>query len=404
LCAGALIAGLCLAAGLLHASASAQASQPITGNLTLWHAYTPGSPEHNALLQVITNALSANPGLTVTAVALPFDQIISQYITQALSGGGPDMLLTSSDELWRMAGAGVIRELDPAVQGRLAGYFPVALQSVSYTGRLYAIPSSPKAVGLFYNKSRIAVPPATTTGLLTMLQSGSSLSVNYSGAYFLYGWYGAFGGQLLDAGGRCIAERGGGVAQAMAYVSQLQAAGAVLDQDYGVSQDQFITGTVDMLVNGPWALPALAPALGANLGLAPLPAGPQAVASPIVGVDSFYINPNTANFTATVELALFMTSQTSVQTFADVGMQVPVRTDVIAADPILNTFAQIAAQGTPRPQSDKFNSYWAPFVAMFDSILAGELGPAAAVAIACNEMNRLNGFPVYRIDLPIFDR
>lgn len=35
--------------------------QTISGTVTLWYAYEPGGAEESALMQIITNALTANP-------------------------------------------------------------------------------------------------------------------------------------------------------------------------------------------------------------------------------------------------------------------------------------------------------------------------------------------------------
>jgi arabinogalactan oligomer/maltooligosaccharide transport system substrate-binding protein len=375
----------------------------ISGTVTIWYAYNPGGSEEAAFMQVITNAKVANPGVTITTVYIPFSQIFNLYETQVLTGGGPDMFIAPNDNLGNQVRAGVIRNVDAYLQGRLTNVYTTAIDGMKVGDQLYGVPESAKAVALYYNKSQIAAPPTTTIALLSLLQSGKKLTAPTSGSYFFYGLWSAFGGQLMDENGRCIADRGG-FAPAMQYLLDLQNAGAELELDYGIAQSQFASGQTNILINGPWELENLRAALGGNLGVAILPAGPVDVARSLNGIDGFYVNPNTQDITATVELALFMTNQSSSQVFTDIGGHIPIRSDVASTDPLVNIFSQVSAQGYPRPQSAEFSNYWGPFGDMVTSVLADAVSPTTGVMIACDTMNQLNGFPVFKVYLPLLRR
>ena len=376
----------------------------ISGTVTLLHAYI--GAEELALQQVVTDALTANPGLTVTLINVPFNQIYDLYQTQVLSGAGPDMFVAPNDELGNHVRSGVVTNVDDYLQGRLTNVHTTAIEGMKVNNNLYGVPESAKAVALFYRKSDVPTPPATTADLLALVQSGDKLII-YDGVgggdYFNFGFWGAFGGQLMDETGRCIADRDG-FTQAMEFLVELQNAGAIISSDYGQANDMFKTGAADMLINGPWALKDLEAALGNNLGLTPIPDGPVNPASPLNGTDGFYINPNTGNFTSTVELALFMANQSSSQTFTDVGGHVPIRTDVVSSDPLLNTFSLASSQGFPRPQNQELNNYWGPFGDMLQNVFGGVVQPQTGVMTACDSMNQLNGFPVYKVYLPMIQR
>ena len=101
------------------------------------------------------------------------------------------------------------------------------IDGMTVDGHLYGVPESFTAVALYYNKSMIATPPSTTDELLSLVLGGDKLVTDgMDGAYYFYGFWNAFGGQLMDDTGRCIADQGGFV-PAVQYLSDLQTSGAI---------------------------------------------------------------------------------------------------------------------------------------------------------------------------------
>lgn len=380
------------------------ASTTLTGTVTLWHAYYPGSSEDTALQQVMTNTLNAHPGLVLSATYLPFDQIFTQYQTAVQNGSGPDLLLVPNDSLGQMVRTGQVLTLDGYLQGRLTNVYLSAIEGMKVDGHSYGVASSAQGVALYYNTTYLSVPPTTTTALLATVQSGQRL-LQHQNAYHLFGWFRAFGGLLLDGAGRCIADRGG-FAAAMQYLLDLQTAGAEFSPDYAVVDGAFRSGNAAMTINGPWALADYEMDLGANLGVVPLPTGPLNVAQPMLGLYGFYVNPHTPQPALVVEVVLQLTNPAAAQIFADVGEQVLVRSDVTATNPHLQAFAQAAANSFPRPQSVQFGNYWGPFGDMVTQVLTGTVTPNAGVQQACATMNVANGIAPYDrfMFLPLLQR
>ncbi len=123
--------------------------------------------------------------------------------------------------------------------------------------------------------------------------------------------------------------------------------------------------------------------------MAPIPSATGS-ANPLNGIDGFYINPNSENKQAAVDLALFLVNQESSQIYTNQAGHVPIRDDVEPANDLNAGFAQASATGYPRPQSVEFGNYWAPFGDMFTKVLEGLSTPADAVAEACAAMNAAN--------------
>ena len=85
------------------------------------------------------------------------------------------MYTAPNDNLGSEVRSGVIAPIDDLVAGKLDGYTKAGIEGVTVDGKIYAVPGIAKAVGLFYNKSTIDTPPATTDDLMNLVQSGKKI-------------------------------------------------------------------------------------------------------------------------------------------------------------------------------------------------------------------------------------
>jgi arabinogalactan oligomer/maltooligosaccharide transport system substrate-binding protein len=407
----AAFAGLAIvvaACGPAATSPSAPVSQPptttapsgspsmeaLSGEVTLWHSYGSGGGEGGALNTVLGQVRAANPDLTIEVVEQPFDQIFNKWRTDVAAGGGADMFIAPNDSLGQDAREESLMDLDSYLAGNAAidGYLPVAIDGSKVDGKFYMVPESLKAVALWYDKSAIATPPATHEALLAGVRDGSiKLGIN-QGVYHQFGWTGAFGGELMDASGKCTADTGG-FAEAFAYLKELKAAGAVFNTDGGALKTQFQTKAINAIIDGPWQTADFRTALGDDLAVAPIPAGPSGAANPFTGTDGWYINPNLEADQAqlAVDVALALTSPESMQVFVDDAGHVPANPDVTITDPITQGFADAAEAGLPRPQNAQFNNWWGPFGDALNKVIDANADPATAIKDACALMNEASG-------------
>ena len=368
----------------------------LTGTVTLWHSFSPGSSDENALITLIQNAEAENPGLDVIATnhSSENNYIFDEYITAVSAGNGPDILLAWNEKVGDMVRAGAVLDLQAyATRDHLAGIKQYALNGLTIDGKLFGLPESSNIVALYYNKSMISKPPATTDELLSLVKNGLRLEAPAGTAYWFFGIWSAYGVQLMDDSGRCNADQDGFV-PAVQYLRELKNAGAHIQEEYGAATwDHFETGKAAMLVNGQWALPALKDSLEDNLGVAILPSGPAGPSRPLTGVSGFFINPKSDKPDVAFLLIQYMTSQGSAEIFMDWAGHIPVRDDVIVSDPLLYTFSLAASLGTPRAENNLPDNYWKPFDQMFNDVFSGAISPQAGVQRACDTMNSLNGLP-----------
>ena len=300
-----------------------------SGSLTVWHSYGSGAgTELAAFTQNLDRIKAANPGLNVTVTEVPFDQLFNKINTSWGAGETtPDMFIAPNDSLGFQAREGLLADLS-AYEGRLTTIAVTAVEGSKVEGKLYEIPESLKNVAIYYNKDTVPTPPKTTDELLAMIAADKKVALfeGTNGLYHNFGWWAAFGGELMDASGKCIADAGG-VADAMKFLVDLKAAGATLTPDYDIMANGFKDGTYDLIIDGPWALGGYRDAV-ANLGVAEMPAGPSGPSKPLLGVDGFYINASSPNVDLAAEFALAMTSAESQRVWTDVGGHVPADTTV----------------------------------------------------------------------------
>lgn len=375
-------------AGGEEAGGEAEEAGGVSGTVTLWHAYQTGSAEEDTLTLLVENARAEYPDLTIEVLQIPFDQIFNKWQVEVSAGGGPDMFVAPNDDLGNWARGGLVEPLDSYLEGRLDGVVQVGVDGMKVDGVLYGVPESAKAVALYYNKSLVETPPTTTDELLAAVEGGAPMTF-FIGAYHMFGWPGAFGGELMDSDNVCIADQGGW-AEGLQYLLDLKEAGATFDSDYGVAEAPFRNGETAFFVNGPWALGDYKADLGDDLGVIKMPDGPGGSANPLNGIDGFYLNPNSENKEAAIELALYLTGDASAQIYTDQAGHVPIRPSVDASDPLVAAFAEASAAGFPRPQSAEFANYWTPFGDMFTKVIEGVSTPEEAVAEACAAMNAAN--------------
>jgi arabinogalactan oligomer/maltooligosaccharide transport system substrate-binding protein len=374
------------------AAPSAAAGEPLSGELTLWHSYGSGGGETGAFQQALGQLLVANKDLKVNVVEQPFSDIFTKWQTDVLAGGGPDLYIAPNDNLYSQADAGALANLNDALNGKLDGFSQVAVDgSKADIGdgkgpQMYMVPESLKAVAMWYDSAKVATPPATTDDLLTAVKGGLKLGLNQN-AYHMFGFTGAFGGTLMDDSGKCIADQGG-FSDAFKYFQDLKAAGAKYYTDGNALKQDYQTGKLQAVIDGPWQTADFVKNVPTSK-VASIPAG-TAKANPFTGTDGWYINPNGKNVDLATKFALQMVGTAQEQIMTDNAGHVPAAPNVKIDSPIVQAFSDAAAAGLARPQRAEFNNYWGPFGDAINKVLDKGADPKQAVADACKAMNDAN--------------
>src|SRR5919107_157300 len=69
---------------------TAPSSEPLSGELTVWHSYGSGGGETGAFQKALGQILVANKDLKVNVIEQPFSDIFTAWNTDVAAGGGPD--------------------------------------------------------------------------------------------------------------------------------------------------------------------------------------------------------------------------------------------------------------------------------------------------------------------------
>jgi arabinogalactan oligomer/maltooligosaccharide transport system substrate-binding protein len=347
-------------------------AEPI--EVTFWHAYGTGSAEETALATLLEQAKVDLPQYKINVLQIPFNDIFNKYRTDVAAGGGPDMFIAPNDSLGDDARAGLIADITDLAEGKFGDYAPLAVGGMTVEGVVYGVPESLKAVAFWYNTDMLPEPPATTDELLALMEGGTPIAISF-GCYHHWGFYGSFGGEIFDADWNVVA--GDGIAAAMDYLNDLY---QIAKEEAWPKNDSdglapFSEGTVAAITNGNWAMGDYSAALGDKLAVAPLPAGPGGPANPLLGVDGYYLNPNSQNLEAAFEVALYLTGPEAQKLMMDDAGHVPARTDVEVTDPLMLGLLEGFSTAYVRPQVPELGLYWSNFCGT-DEVF--EVGTAAA--------------------------
>ncbi len=377
-------------------SAAAPSQAALSGTITVWEAYgASGSAEKDAFDSMVATVKAANPGLTVTVLDVPFNNLFTKFETDAASGAGPDLYIAPNDSLPKEARAGLLKDLTSMSSTLMAAPYNIsqtAITADTVDGKLYAIPESMKAVALFYRTDMLPTAPATTADWLTTVKTnklGLVYGADGGGSYYQWGLYGSFGGTILDSTGKCAATATTGVADSLKFLTDFKAAGGVLYKNDTDAKNDFIAGKIAGFIDGPWQTGDLKKALGDKLAVAPGPTGPGGAFQPMAAPDGFYINDSSPNADLAVNFALAMLGQE--QTFMDKAGHIPANTTLVPSDPITKGFADQVATGFARPTAKELDNYWSNFGNAIAAVVEKGTDPTAAVATACAAMDKANG-------------
>lgn len=366
-----------------------QVNPQVSGEIEIWHPYPKDSPEKAAMDLAAARTQEIHPNLNLIVLEVPASEILRDYQIDFLEGGGPDLLITTNSELGSLVQAGFVEPINFLSAEDIDQYIPQAIDGLKVDGNLYGLPKSYTTLMLFFRKSQVGTPPASTADLLTMIRDGKSF-VSILSPYHFFPWSGAFGGRLFDEGMRCIADQGGWV-ESLDYLLELKNAGAYFTEDYLEAEELFVSGDYTISVNGSWELNKFNSVLGEDLGVAPLPPGPAGEPTPLIGVEGIFINPNSQNKEAAQAIAQYLSGTEILKIFADISGVLPARVDVATKNPYLQGLDLTNVNGAAIPSEEAFTKYWEPFGEMYLRVLSGEISPQDGVITACSAVNSANG-------------
>jgi maltose-binding protein MalE len=350
-----------------------------------------GAP--GALNTALDLVRTENPALQLSVSEVDLGDLFITYQLQA-GQGTPDAIFAPNDNAGDFYRSNLAADLSSELTAdELSRFSPLALEASTIEGKLVQLPATLRMVAVYYRTDLMPSFPTTTDALLDAVRDGSIRLGLSQAIYQAFGFWGSFGGELMDSGGKCIADTTGAGA-AYAYYAALKDAGARWYREpdgYQSLVADFNGGALDAIIDGPWAGDGYRAAHPNGVGVAPLPAGPAGPAKPMVSVDGWTINPHSANMQLALDFARRMTQPDIQAILSGQAIQIPADPSVQPADPLSAQFLAAAQAGTARPQVPQLAAFWGNFGDALGAVLDDGADPQQAVAAACAQMNSDNG-------------
>lgn len=370
----------------LPAATEAPTSTPevTSGTITLWHSWA--RQDGDALTQILQNFAVANPNITVQTLFVAYNDLPQAYADAVAADGGPELILAPAWWLRELVEAKALLPLsDRLTAGESDQWMAAALDNLSIGGTLYGLPTNYELVGLYYNRSLLeeSVLPTTTDDLLALAAAnptqGAGLYLNF---YHLYWGIPAYGGELFDGDGRVVLDRTPGTAQFLDWLLRIsQTPGSFVSSDYGMLLDRFKKGEFAFFVDGPWSGGELREALGDNLGVAPLPAGPSGPARPWLSSDGVFLNPvvDGGQKQLALRLARHIANAESATLLASIAGRLPAHREAAVNDPLSQGFVAQAETALSEPHRPAMSQVWGYAGDMLVKVIDGGMPPDVAV-------------------------
>lgn len=382
---------MALLVALLVALTAGCDTRPDPHTLVLWHAW--GGNELLTLRRLIKQFEAEFPDEKVYALPVPFDQLKNKYERAASAGGGPDLLVSSTDWFSDLVQAQLVAPLDgkmPAPFWERFHPFTLAPLRAKAAGgtRTYAVPESFEVVALYYNKKLVKAPAPDTDAWLkqavSLTQADRYGLVFNTAFYFSAGYLFGFGGRIFDAAGR-PALASPQAAAWLKFLKKLRTTPQIIARnDYGKADALFKQGKAAMILNGPWALADYQKVLGADLGVAPLPrvSATRKPAAPFIGVKNFMVNSNSDEVHQQLALQFveFCTRPAGQLLLMEGAGHLPANRQVpLPAGSAVANFAAQARLGTRLPTTTAMSLVWDPANNMIEKVLSAGVPPEEAL-------------------------
>lgn len=233
-------------------------------DVTVWY-YWETEGHQIALDKVIQDYNASQDAYEVTAKYVPFADFKKQLSIGASADELPDIAILDSPDHASYATMGIFEDLTGKFD--VDNYYEGTVNSCTMDGKLYGVPFGANCLALYYNEDMLTekgckVPTTwdelkeTAQALTTDSVSGLAFSSvqNEEGTFNFTPWLWTTGASSYEMNSE------GGI-KSLTYVKDLVDSGVMSKEctnwTQGDVMNQFISGNVAMMVNGPWQIPTM---------------------------------------------------------------------------------------------------------------------------------------------------
>lgn len=354
---------------------------PAERPLRVWTAFE--GPELAAFQE-----LCSKYGKPVKVLGVPFEGLKNKVLVATPAGQGPDVIVGPQDWLGVFSAAGLLEPLPESLVAPLKQeVLPVALDGVTYDGKVYAYPILLDGLALLRNPELAPRSPKTIEELRDYavdLQKDGKIKGFYFDLrelYFAWPFFSANGAKVFRNGLEPGLTGPEGV-QACLYLKSLRDQNLIpLGAQNDFAKSWFLDGKLAMTLNGPWFLGDLR-AKKTPYVIEPVPPGSHPAAS-FIGVNGLMVNQLSPRKQDAFPLVEFLGNKDCQVTMALASGRVPARRDAqveVARDavkgPDIAAFTRVVEQGVAMPNHPAANAVWDPMKQSVELITKGEVDPA----------------------------
>lgn len=368
-------------------SASTETSAPMAdaGTLTLW-------TDENRVdsFTELGEKFKTSTGITLDVVEKPTADVKTDFIAQAPTGEGPDLIVGAHDWVGDLVKNGVIAPVE--LGDKTSGFSENSIQGFMMDGSLYGVPYAVENIALVRNNALAADTPATFDELVQQgKDSGAEFPVLIQqgaegDAYHLYPLQTSFGAPVFTTNdnGEYTGELGMGGENGTKFAQYLKklADENVLSASIGGDQAKqaFLDGKSPYMITGPWNIGDFEDA-NIDFSVLPVPSAGGQPSQPFLGIQGVYLSSKSENALLANQFLDYMTTPEAQTTMYELSGRTPALTESADAvdDEILAGFGEAGKDGQPMPSIPEMGAVWTFWGATEISIIDGSAAdPAAA--------------------------
>ena len=365
-------------------AATSESAAPAAGSLTIWVDET-RIDDFKALGEDFVSA----SGVALDVVQKPTADIKTDFVAQAPTGEGPDLIVGAHDWTGELVSNGLISPIELGDKGKLADNTIAAFQ---YDGALYGVPYAVENIALVRNNKILQDTPDTFDALIEQAKGAGAefpaiIQVGDQGdAYHMYPIQTSFGAPVFksNADGSYTNELGMEGAEGEAFATYLKklADEKVVSVSMGGDQAKqaFLDGKSPYMITGPWNTAAFTEA-GMDISVLAVPSAGGQPSAPFLGVQGVYLSSKSENGILANQFLDYMATTEAQQKLFDLGGRVPADTSVAEGitDELLAGFAEAGKNGQPMPSIPEMGAVWSHWGNTQVSIINGQAAdPVAA--------------------------
>lgn len=319
----------------------------------------------------------------VQVLQVPFETLKNKVLVATPAGQGPELIFGPQDWLGVFSVAQLLEPLPESLVSSLQNEVtPVALDCVTYDGKVYAYPLLMDGLALLRNPELAPRSPKSLDELKSYaleLQKGDVKGFYFDlrELYFSWPFFSAYGAKVFKEGLEPGLTGPEGV-QACEYLKSLRQSDLIpVGAKNDFAKTLFLEGRLAMTLNGPWFLADIRKQKLAYV-IEPVPPGPHPSAS-FVGVNGLMVNRLSPRKQDALGLVEYLGSTDSQVTMALASGRPPARREAqqkVGQDPQkgpdILAFARVIEQGVAMPNHPAANAVWDPMKQSLELISKGE--------------------------------